>query len=35
MVDLEKFEYYLNKLLPGSLKEYVGSIVVAGTDSWV
>ena len=28
MVDLVKFEYYLNKLLPGSLKEYVGSRVV-------
>lgn len=25
MVDLEKFEYYLNKLLPGTLKEYVGN----------
>lgn len=28
MVDLVKFEYYLNKLLPGSLAEYVGSRTV-------
>lgn len=28
MVDITKFEYYLNKLLPGSLKEYVGNNVV-------
>lgn len=28
MVDITKFEYYLNKLLPGSLKEYIGSSVV-------
>ena len=28
MVDIAKFECYLNKLLPGSLKEYVGSKVV-------
>lgn len=28
MVDITKFEYYLNKLMPGSLKEYVGNNVV-------
>lgn len=28
MVDISKFEYYLNKLLPGSLKVYVGNSVV-------
>ena len=28
MVDITKFEYYLNKLLPGSLKGYVGNSVV-------
>lgn len=28
MVDIEKFEYYLNKLLPGSLAEYVDSRTV-------
>ncbi len=28
MVDIAKFEYYLNKLLPGSLKEYVGNSIV-------
>ena len=28
MMDLEKFEYYLNTLLPGSLTEYVGNRTV-------
>lgn len=28
MVDIVRFEYYLNKLLPGSLAEYVGSRTV-------
>jgi hypothetical protein len=28
MVDFSKFEYYLNKLLPGSLEVYVGNSVV-------
>lgn len=28
MVDLVKFEYYLNKLLPGSLAEFVGGRIV-------
>lgn len=32
MVDLEKFEYYLNKLLPGSLAEYVGGRIVEHVD---
>ena len=32
MVDIAKFEYYLNKLLPGSLKEYVGNSVVPVKD---